>query len=198
MSGKWDPVPDILRRPILGGTWSADTAGSHGIYFNAMAHDINHKIIGSPLWEFSGLYYLNAGRWYSMPYPSAIPSYDNVTAIACDSSGGTLAAFDTYDFTLNNDIGLGVYCTHDYGTTWNYVGLDSLYVNQLVNCGGDTTYALTAGQGVYKPCLQWGLLHLCSIYQINFKTLKVQYHFIPIRIMETLRSNITFLTQQPN
>ncbi len=150
MSGKLTPAPNILRRPILGGKWVADTTGSAGLFFAALAHDANHNMIASPLWLHTGIYYRKAGIWTSMPYPSAIPSYDNVAAIACDNTGGTLVAFTGYDFVSNSNIGTGVYCTQDYGMTWNYVGLDTVYVNQLVNCGGDTTYALTTGQGVYR------------------------------------------------
>lgn len=139
----------IYRRPILGGKWMADTTGSSGIHFLSMAHDGNHTMIGSPLWQNAGLYYRSAGIWTSIPYPSAIPFYDNVSALACDSSGGTLAAFSGYDFIHNANVGLGVYCTHDYGVTWNYVGLNNIYINQLVNCGGDSVYALTQGKGVY-------------------------------------------------
>ncbi len=150
MSGYFKNTPNILRRPILGGKWVSDTAGALGQHFLAMACDYTHHMVGSPIWQNTGLYYRNAGIWTTIPYPSAISAFDNVSAIACDTTGGILAAFNGYDFVNNVDVGNGVYCTHDYGISWNYVGLDSIIVNQLVNCGGDTTYALTQGAGVYK------------------------------------------------
>ncbi len=150
MSGSLYDYANVYRRPILGGKWVADTAGTSKTYFNLFTHDASKTMIASPGFHASGLYYRNAGIWTSIPYPTAVPFYGNVSAIACDSSGGLMAAFYHYDFTTNGNLGDGVYCTNDYGLTWTYDGLDSGYVNQLVNCGGDTTYAVTQGAGVYK------------------------------------------------
>ena len=149
MSGTFTGTPNIWRRPVAGGTWVPDTAGIGTNTFLGMISDRNRTVIGSPMFSNSGLWYRNSsGVWTAIAYPAGISSTANVTAMAADNSGALLVSFSANDFASSGNVGQGIYCTHDYGATWNHVGLDSFFVTQLVN-DGDSTYAITQGGGIF-------------------------------------------------
>ncbi|MDB5283348.1 MAG: BNR/Asp-box repeat protein [Bacteroidota bacterium] len=149
LSGTFTGTPNVWRRPVAGGTWVPDTAGIGTNTFLGMISDHNHTVIGSPMISHSGIWYRNnSGVWTSITTPSVISAFANVTAMAADNSGGLLVAFSAYDFSSNSSLSQGIFCTHDYGATWNHVGLDSFYITQLVN-NGDSTYALAQGGGIF-------------------------------------------------
>jgi hypothetical protein len=83
------------------------------------------------------LYYRQAGVWGPITLPT-VAGNAGVVAVAADNTGGIIVAMGpvtTYG-------GSGVYCTHDHGTTWNYVALNGVNVYALYSFG-DTTYALS-------------------------------------------------------
>ena len=128
------------RRPIGGGTWVLDTAGLPGFtVISYLTRDTSHNMLA--LGE-GQIYYHSNGAWSNIPAPNVTsPGY--VVAISTDNTGGVLAA-------ITNQMGYGcngVYCTHDMGLSWNYVGLYGTNVYALYSFG-DTTYALS-DMGIY-------------------------------------------------
>ena len=128
------------RRPIGGGTWVLDTAGLPGFtVISYLTRDTSHNMLALAEGQ---IYYHSNGVWSNIPAPNITgPGY--VVAISADNTGGVLAA-------ITNQMGYGgnsVYCTHDFGLSWNYVGLYGTNVYALYSFG-DTTYALS-DMGIY-------------------------------------------------
>jgi hypothetical protein len=136
----------VIRRPIDGGTWAADTVGIPSGYnfCNALVPGKN----GDMYAEFPPflLHRSNSGTWSNINVPVITGSTNNSMALSVDSSGALFAAITGDDINYNFR-GLGVYFSSDTGTTWKYAGLDSISVNQLVSYG-DSTYAAT-NNGLY-------------------------------------------------
>ncbi|TLY32996.1 MAG: hypothetical protein E6K56_01895 [Ignavibacteria bacterium] len=133
----------VLRRPIAGGLWSPDTAGTSGInYFFQMTPDKNGSMFGA---SGAGIYSRGSGSWSPVPMPSQLSGV-SVSAISVDSGNALFASF--VQFSFPTAIGRGVYFSLDTGASWTYAGLDSLSVFRLVSYG-DTTYAIT-NIGLYK------------------------------------------------
>jgi photosystem II stability/assembly factor-like uncharacterized protein len=133
----------VLRRPIAGGPWSPDTAGTSGInYFYQMTPDKNGSMFGA---AGGGMFRRGSGSWSPVPMPSRLSGV-SVSAISVDSGNALFAAF--MQVSLSAVIGRGVYFSLDTGASWTYAGLDSLSVSRLVSYG-DTTYAIT-GIGLYR------------------------------------------------
>ena len=127
------------RRPVTGGTWVLDTAGfAEFTVISYLTRDTSHNMIALA----DQIYYRSNGMWNSIPSPN-VSADESVIAISADNTGGILAA-------MNSGIyygGYGVYCTHDFGLSWTYVGLYDTHVYALYSFG-DTTYALS-DKGIY-------------------------------------------------
>ncbi|MDD8018229.1 MAG: T9SS type A sorting domain-containing protein [Bacteroidota bacterium] len=134
----------VIRRPIDGGTWVADTVGLSGYsYLDAILPGKNGDMFGT---YRPHLLHRSNGVWSNLNTPSIAGSSINSTKLSVDSSGALFAAI------MGNDVnyvyrGLGVYFSVDTGTTWKYAGLDSITVNQIVSYG-DSTYVAT-NNGLY-------------------------------------------------
>ena len=128
------------RRPIGGGTWVLDTAGlPQFTVISYLTRDTSHNMVAL---ANGSIYYHHAGVWSNVPSPN-VTGNNYVAAIATDNTGGILAAV----YPGISYGGYGVYCTHDLGLTWNYVGLYGINVYAL-HSFGDTTYALS-DRGIY-------------------------------------------------
>jgi hypothetical protein len=133
----------VWKRPVAGGTWIPDTAGLAGTQVYWITADKN----GVPLaGAIDGLYRKNGATWTKLPSPSGLNGY-SAFVVSVDSSGNTIAGFSTYGFP--NYLWRGLYATNNNGATWSYLGLDSISVRGLVSYG-DTTYAYTYADGLYK------------------------------------------------
>jgi len=139
----------VFRRPIGGGAWTADTAGipppavsPNIIYFTHMAAARNGDMIATNDYT---LMRRTGGMWKIMAQPAV--QHFTLTALSVDSNGVIFVAVNKYNPGYAAG-GEGVYYTKDFGATWIYAGLDSLTINSLVSYG-DTTYALTEGNGAY-------------------------------------------------
>jgi hypothetical protein len=133
----------LWKRPIGGGTWVPDTAGLAGAGVYWITADKN----GVPLaGTISGVYRKNGSTWTKLPSPSGLNGY-SAFVVSVDSSGYTVAGFST-PYGLNY-FWRGLYATKNNGATWTYLGLDSISVLGLVSYG-DTTYAYTYADGLYK------------------------------------------------
>ncbi len=126
----------IMRRPVGGGNWVADSAGisSSVFYFSKIAGG-KGDIIGT---TENGLYHRGSGTWSNIPLPAQALS-PSIGAIAIDTSGYIFAAIKAVS-------GAGVYFTSDLGVHWKFAGLDSMDVSSLVSYG-DSTYVLTYNHG---------------------------------------------------
>ena len=132
------------RRPITGGNWILDTAGLPGYNpITYLTREYNHNMIATTA---DGIYYHQLGSWHNVPLPVAT-GYLAVSAVATDNTGGIIASFMYSPPSYLYSYGYGIYCTHDYGTTWTEVGLKGVNVYGLYNFG-DTTYALS-DLGIY-------------------------------------------------
>ncbi len=133
----------VWKRPIAGGAWTPDTSGLAGTQIYSITADKNGNAIAGAI---DGVYKKNGDVWTKVPSPPALGGY-SAFVVSVDSSGNTLAAFSTYGFP--NYLWRGVYATKNNGSTWTYLGLDSISVRGLVSYG-DTTYAYTYADGLYK------------------------------------------------
>ncbi|HEY9166068.1 MAG TPA: T9SS type A sorting domain-containing protein [Candidatus Kryptonia bacterium] len=134
----------VMRRPVGGGTWAADTSGvpSSVPSFVQMVPGTNGDVfaVGGP--SGSGIMRRSGGTWSTLSLPSSpTPAY--VTALSVDNSGVLFAGFADANY-----MGLGVYFSTDNGTSWSYDGLDSVIATSLLSFG-DSTYALTDGEGAF-------------------------------------------------
>jgi hypothetical protein len=133
----------VWKRPVAGGTWIPDTAGLAGTQVYWITADKN----GTPLaGTINGLYRKNGATWTKLPSPPGLDGY-SAFVVSVDSSGYTIAGFST-PYGLNY-FWRGLYATNNNGATWTYLGLDSISVLGLVSYG-DTTYAYTYADGLYK------------------------------------------------
>ncbi len=136
---------NLWRRPIAGGTWSLDTTGLGAAKISSFSRGQNGDILAIASSGFNSGVILrrSAGVWSQIgaPFASALPS-----VISVDSTNAIFAAFfQASGFTA---ISKGVYFTTDGGSSWTYAGLNNMTINTLVSYG-DTTYALTQGNGAY-------------------------------------------------
>ncbi|HVK97056.1 MAG TPA: T9SS type A sorting domain-containing protein, partial [Flavisolibacter sp.] len=130
----------VMRRPIAGGAWEVDTAGlgSSLSRFAIMTTGYRGDVIGAN----GNLLYHKGSPWSRINLPAGLTSA-NITAISVDSAGNLFIALAN-----SSNLGRGVYRTQNFGSTWTYAGLDSMYVAQLISYN-DTTYALTLGNGLF-------------------------------------------------
>jgi hypothetical protein len=136
---------NLWRRPVGGGSWNLDTAGLNTMKVSSFTTGRNGDILAIASSGFNSGVILrrSAGVWSQIgaPFASALPSI-----ISVDSTNAILAAFfQASGFTA---ISKGVYFTTDGGSSWTYAGLNNMTINTLVSYG-DTTYALTQGNGAY-------------------------------------------------
>ncbi len=130
----------VLRRPIGGGTWTADTLGLGSKQIVAMTRHTGGDILG-----LSGKVYRHSGDVWT-PLVSPAPVANNTAyLVSVDSNGSIYAAFST--FVSFQQQWKGVYVSKDTGATWQFAGLENMEIKSLVSYG-DTTYALTT-QGVF-------------------------------------------------
>ena len=125
----------VWRRPIAGGSWSADTVGIGTSALLALARYTNGEMLGST----GKLYRRTNGAWKQLTAPASVSS-STAYLISVDSSGAIYAAYYTY--VSLQQVWKGVYVSKDTGATWQYAGLDSMEIRSLVSYG-DSTYALT-------------------------------------------------------
>jgi hypothetical protein len=127
------------RRPVNGGAWVPDTAGFEAFtVVTYLTCDTSHNMLALA----NHIYRRQNGVWNIIPPPN-VTGNGSLEAISTDNTGGILAAVSP---AFNNS-GNGVYCTHDLGATWNFVGLEGIHVYALYSFG-DTTYALS-DRGIY-------------------------------------------------
>ena len=137
MGGGGNATPlTCWRRPVNGGTWVLDTAG---LPFRTPVTYLTSDTLHNMIAVAGQLYYRQFGLWTALNLPAAAaPGTGNIAAAVADNTGGILIAISP----VFNYGGYGVYCTHDFGNTWNYVGLNGINVYALYG-SGDTTYALS-------------------------------------------------------
>jgi len=139
----------IMRRSIAGSNWSVDSTGipSHNFTIGLMASGDNGEIFTAEA-ENNYIMRRTGGTWQTLSNPHVLDSIWStwVSAIYVDANGVLYAAFTTVGSL--SSFGNGVYFTTNNGATWTYAGLDSIVVTALVSYG-DTTYALTHGNGIY-------------------------------------------------
>jgi hypothetical protein len=133
----------VYRRPIVGGSWVADTAGLGGTQVYWITVDRSGSVV---LGTISGVYRKIGTSWSKIPSPPGLNGY-NAFVVSVDSTGALVAGFST--LAGLNYAWRGVYATRNNGASWTYLGLDSLSVRGLVSYG-DTTYAYTYADGFYK------------------------------------------------
>jgi Secretion system C-terminal sorting domain len=133
----------IWKHPVAGGTWIIDTAGLSNTQVYWITADKNGVALAGAI---DGLYQKNGATWTKLPSPSGLNGYSAFVCSA-DSAGYIVAGFST-PYGLNY-FWRGLYATNNSGVTWNYLGLDSISVRGLVSYG-DTTYAYTYADGLYK------------------------------------------------
>lgn len=132
--------PQVTRRAISGGSWSADTSGLNGKGLISMARDRSGNMVGGG--SGGGVFRRVGGVWGPLPSPGNIATND-VSYLSVDSTGAIFAGLQVPGLY----IGRGVYFTTDNGGHWTYAGLDSVLIRGLASYG-DTTFALTRGRGV--------------------------------------------------
>ena len=136
----------LWKRPTSGGSWALDTAGLNNLTVYALAGDRT----GSPLagTAGNGVYRRSGGLWSKIPSPTerGVNAGSSTFVLSVDSSGAIIAGFA--DFLGSTTDWHGVYYTADNGTTWHYIGLDSIAIRGLVSFG-DTTYAFTYSNGSF-------------------------------------------------
>ncbi len=131
------------KRPVTGGAWILDTNGLNGASIYALAADKSGNLIAG---TYTGVYRNVGGTWSQIPYPSGLGG-NNAFVVSVDSTGAIIAGFSSFvGFTA---LWHGVYATKDNGAHWTYLGLDSISVRGLVSYG-DTTYAYTYANGIYR------------------------------------------------
>ena len=137
---------NVWRRPIAGGTWTPDTAGLSGKTVHSFTRSRNGDVFaiayGLTGSAQSPLLHRTGGVWSQINPPLAGAS---PLAISVDSTNAIFCAFGSGTFTFVSN---GVYFSTDTGKTWTYAGLKGMTINSLVSYG-DTTYALTQGNGTY-------------------------------------------------
>jgi hypothetical protein len=130
----------LLTRPISGDIWTPDTTGLGGEVVYAMTSDKlgNFYVSGFNM----GMMKKNGTTWQQVSIPAGV-SGCAAFGFSVDSSNTLYAVFgDMFNWR-------GVYSTADRGSTWTYVGFDQVGIRLLVSYG-DTTYAITTVNGVYK------------------------------------------------
>lgn len=158
--------PATWRRPITGGAWTVDTSGLGHVNINQAFPDHHGGVIAINWYGYVGLYHRDATGWKTMSYPSGIYSFTYISAMGGDPSGNLMASYYLPDYTTDVNTALGIYCTPDAGTTWNYVpGLDSVYVNRMETFG-DTTYLLTT-IGIYQMTCAGTIVNPTGIVVVN-------------------------------
>lgn len=138
---------NVWRRPIGGGSWVLDTTGLKGRTISSFTRMRNGDILAVAVGGFNSLALLrhSAGVWseIALPFADALAS-----SVSVDSTGAIVGAFSFFDAATYTPTSKGVYFSTDTGATWTYAGLINMSINTLVSYG-DTTYALTQGNGAY-------------------------------------------------
>ncbi|MFI5252638.1 MAG: T9SS type A sorting domain-containing protein [Bacteroidota bacterium] len=137
----------LWKRPTAGGSWMLDTLGLNNSPMYVLTGDRAGNPIGGG--GAGGVFRRIGGTWTKLPSPNVrgVNPASNSYVVSVDSSGTIFAGFS--DFVGFNTSWHGIYFTTDYGSSWTYVGLDSIAVRGLVSFG-DTTYAFTYAKGIYK------------------------------------------------
>jgi hypothetical protein len=127
--------PNVLRRPIGGGTWTpfATGLGTPPYLTNFVAGPTMLSNFGPTIYQ------AGPAGWAQMTNPTGISG--SVTSMSVDSNGTIFAAFS------NNGHGQGIYYLPVGSTSWTNAGYDSLTVNTMMS-DGSTTYAAT-NHGIY-------------------------------------------------
>jgi len=128
--------PNVLRRPITGGTWTPFATG-----LGTPPYLTNFVATSSSMLSNFGptIYATTSTGWTQIPKPAGISGVPS--AMSVDSSGTLFAAFS------KDGHGQGIYYTTNSGTGWTNAGFDSLTINALMS-DGSTTYAST-NNGIY-------------------------------------------------
>ena len=138
---------NVWRRPIGGGSWVLDTTGLKGRTISSFTRMRNGDIVAVAASGFNSLALLrhSVGVWseVALPFTGALPS-----SVSVDSTGAIVGDFYFLEAGAFTPISKGVYFSTDTGATWTYAGLKNMTINTLVSYG-DTTYALTQGNGAY-------------------------------------------------
>jgi hypothetical protein len=144
----------VLKRPVTGNTWVADTTGLSGAEINVLSKNSIGDLMGAaPVGiDNTEVYFRasNTGTWAKRTAPP-VSGNGNVQSITGNNEGGWIAYTNffwgqTNNFPYYNNY--GAYCSTDSGASWNLVALDSVYINQLETIE-DTVFALT-DVGLYK------------------------------------------------
>jgi len=136
----------VIRRPIDGGTWEADTVGIPSAYNHCTALVPGKNGDMYAVFPPFLLHRSNSGTWSNINVPVITGSTHNSMALSVDSSGALFAAISGDDVNFHYR-GLGVYFSKDTGATWTFAGGDSIGFTKLVSYG-DSTYACS-GNGLY-------------------------------------------------
>ncbi len=131
----------LLSRPRAGGTWTADTVGLGVDQVWSFTHDKAGTMYCGTFAK--GFLKKGISGWQKVSLPQGF-SNSIAAVLSCDSSGALFAGLSGSDYVPH-----GVYFTKDGGTNWAYAGLDQVGLNFLTSYG-DTTYAISALDGVYK------------------------------------------------
>lgn len=134
----------LFRRAFSESKWSLDTTGLGDAGIISMASDRSGNMFAGSLSKgnLAGIYKNSGSAWEKLNVPAAGTS--DARIIAVDSSNTLYVNFGPYFVGSNR----GVYLTADEGKTWDYAGLDSIYVRGLT-VKQDTTFAFTT-RGAYK------------------------------------------------
>ena len=176
----------VWKRPITGGTWIPDTTGLAGEQIYSLTADKSGNTIAG---GNDGVFRKNGGVWTKLPSPPALSGY-SAFVVSVDSSGNTIAGFSTYGFP--NYLWRGLYATKNNGTTWTYLGLDSISVRGLVSYG-DSTYAYTYADGLYKVRSTTGVSFVGATAQPTSFALEQNYPN-PFNPTTTIRFSISKLS----
>ncbi|MEW5799792.1 MAG: hypothetical protein AB1728_12385, partial [Bacteroidota bacterium] len=133
----------LYKRALNGSMWEKVDITPVGQSTVKITNDQNGDIV---LTTFEGkIFRYNGATWSEIPKPTTIGSFPIVERLIVDRNGVLWGSF--YDG--GSYIYRGVHFTTDNGTTWKYVGLDSVGVNFLATAG-DSVYAVTFIDGIYK------------------------------------------------
>ncbi len=144
----------VVRRPITGGKWVVDTTGLSQEPIAILAKDGKGNLMGYVNSSYSHTYspmmferIAATGKWKQTNTPSG---YQDVQTLTGTATGGWLAYTNFFwgNFGFPYYTNGGVSCSSDSGNTWNLLGLDSIYINQ-VEAVGDTAFLLSDA-GLYK------------------------------------------------
>lgn len=135
----------VIRRPIDGGTWVADTVGIPSAYNHCTALVPGKNGDMYAVFPPFLLHRSNSGTWSNLNVPVITGSTHNSMALSVDSSGALFASISGDDVNFHYR-GFGVYFSTDTGTTWTFAGGDSIGFDQLISYG-DSTYG--CGSGLY-------------------------------------------------